>query len=469
MKLELDNIEPPVKELPKFQLAEDQLAAVEELTKWWNGKDQDFILCGCPGTGKTFLARYFINSLRGVVPLFTAPTNEAVRQLELSLQGAALTKTTYSALGLSLSMQSHKQKIYQRQLPDDFNDFNLLVVDEASMAGLRNKGEKNSHDLLIDYVRRAGMRTIWLGDWAQLPPIEATDGDSPIFNLGIPSYELSTIKRHSGDILDWAMALRAEIDKPVRNMPEPPSGVKTVKRNSAGLIDFTDDQFDHIISGQGRVITWTNGVTKYSKLPGVNEYNFAVRSRLFGEGLARESLIYPTDRILFASPLILASDGKHETLAFEDLLTDKIKFEVKASVNSKAEVLKAEYFLLMGVECWKTELEMEGGRNEIAYIPTKLGEVIKAAFEGDIRKRAIAAGAQKEASKLWEFYHTYRQCFADIKHIYCITGHRSQGSTISEVFVDVGNILQNRDRKIAFKNLYVSATRAKDSLYLVRG
>jgi hypothetical protein len=263
------------------------------------------------------------------------------------------------------------------------------------------------------------------------------------------------------------MALREEILKPVRNMPEPPEGVQTIKRNSAGLIDFTESQFDKIVNDAGRIIVWTNSSSAYCKIAGVNQYNAAIRERFFGVSQARESNIYPTDRILFASPLIIAE--YHEDLTFEKLLDKKTKFEIKASVNSKAEVLMAEKFLLMDIECWKTELEAEGGSNLIAYIPTKLGEQQKAAREKQIRELAIGAGNQRDASKYWEYYHTYRQCFADVKHTYCITGHRSQGSTIEEVFVDVGNLLQNRDRKVAFKNLYVSATRAKDSLNLIRG
>lgn len=459
--------EPKAEEKLSFQLTEGQAGAITELNNWWKGTEQNIILSGSPGTGKTFLAKYFIKGLKSAVPIFTAPTNEAVRQLELSLDGSAPTRTTYSAFGLALSMHSYKQKIYQRALPEDFNDYNLLIVDEASMAGMMDKKQKDAHALLMDYVLASGMRTIWLGDWAQLPPVESENGISPVFEQGFKTLELTQVKRHAGAILDFAIELRKIITQPIKNLPAIPEGVETINRNSDKMINFTASEFEEIISDNARIICWTNSSTKYSTLPGVAQYNKMVRSRLFGEELAAASDIYPTDRILFASPLMELKDTSLEELAFEKLL--EAEFSILCSVNAKAEVLRAEIAMVMGVECWKTELEVEGNFNCIAYIPTNAGKVEKENIEKRLRELAANCSNGKEAETGWRYYHTFRQCFADVKHTYCVTGHRSQGSTIDKVYVDVGNMLQNRDRLVAFKNLYVAATRARNSLSLIRG
>lgn len=469
-KFEVGYLAPETVAAASFKLTEDQQNAITELTDWWNlpagHKDyQNIILSGSPGTGKTFLARYFIKSLSKAVPLFTAPTNEAVRQLELSLQGDAPAKTTYSALGLTLSTHSFKQKIYQRQLPEDFYDYNLLAVDECSMAGKQDTTKENSHRLLMDYVLDAGMRTIWLGDWAQLPPVDSEDGTSPVFGCGFKTLELAQVKRHAGDILDFAMLLRSEIQKPVKNLPQIPTDIPTVKRNARGMFDLTPDMFNKIVEDEARIICWTNDTIRGTKLPGVNQYNSMIRSRLFGEELAKASDIYPTDRILFTSPLVIAD--KHEELTLETVL--RAEFEMFASVNTRAEVLSAKPITIMGIECWKTELELEGGVDTIAYIPTNEGQRQKTEFEKKLRKEAVDAGSQKDAAEKWHFYHTWRQCFCEFKHTYCITGHRAQGASIPEVYVDVNNMLYNRDRLVAFKNLYVAATRAQRSLNLIRG
>jgi hypothetical protein len=459
-------------ETKEFKLTPSQDAAIKDLSTWWQmNKNSDapafvrnnIVLKGGPGTGKTFLAKYFAEQLPECVPLFTAPTNEAVRQLEISLQGKSPTKTTYSALGLKLSMRSFKQKIYQSKLPSDFDNYNLLVVDESSMAGLRDKTEKGAADDLMDYVLGCGMRVIWLGDWAQLPPVSSTTGESPVFEQKFPEIELLEVKRHSGDILQFASMIREELKKPVRNLPkEIPAGVSIKNRDSAGMMAFTADEFQAIIEDRARILTWTNGVTKYSKVPGVNEYNTRIRHALFGAELAEESDIWPSDRILMASPLMGTDD--QEKLSMENLMS--AEWKMLASVNTRAEVLSVEPCTILGVECHKTLVELEGGTDSTIYIPTKVGQLVKSAQEKVLMDLAIKAGDAQLAGKAWTVYHTYRQAFADVKHTYCVTTHRSQGSTIPHVFVDVGNILQNRDRLVAFKSLYVASTRAAESLTL---
>lgn len=448
-------------------LTEGQQDSLDQLKSWWESNEKNIVLSGAPGTGKTFTAKLFADTMKGSVPLFTAPTNEAVRQLELSLKGSSPTKTTYAALGLTLSRTSYNQKIYQKALPKDFFDYNILIVDEGSMVGKQDTNEKGSHKLLMDYVLETGMRTVWLADWAQLPPVESKDGTSPLFNQGFQTLELTQVKRHSGPILEYALMLRDTLDKPVKNLPKFIDGIELTNRNSSGLINFSDEAFEKIITDQARVITWTNGATNYCRIPGVREYNASVRARLFGEALAKASDIYPTDRLLFASPLIKYKTD-YETVEFSEKLT-KLESGSIASVNSRAEVMHVSTVTVMGVECHKTELELEGGQNTTAYIPTHAGKLEKAKKDKFLRDQALKADGDLEAGKCWNLYHTFQEFFADVKHTYCITGHRSQGSTIPEVYVDVGNMLQNRDRLVAFKNLYVASTRARDKLTYIRG
>lgn len=69
-------------------------------------------------------------------------------------------------------------------------------------------------------------------------------------------------------------------------------------------------------------------------------------------------------------------------------------------------------------------------------------------------------------SNLWEFlYANFIDVFADISYGYCITSHKSQGSTYHTAFVDVGNILNfNRSVVDGLKCLYTSVTRPSNNL-----
>lgn len=70
--------------------------------------------------------------------------------------------------------------------------------------------------------------------------------------------------------------------------------------------------------------------------------------------------------------------------------------------------------------------------------------------------------------RLWEFYY-YKiiDKFADISYGYCITVHKSQGSTYNNVFVDFNNILSsNFQENQKVKCIYTAVTRASLKLRL---
>jgi hypothetical protein len=458
-----------------FKPTEGQAEAIDALTNWWvNGKEQSFIISGMAGTGKTAITSLFTESCKGVVPSFTAPTNEAARALELALKGKnANIRTSYNLLGLALSNRSFKQEIYQRKLPDDFKDFNLMIVDEASMAGMRNRNVQHSRDLLIDFAIASGIRVVWLGDWAQLPPVESIDGESPIFKLGISEIELTEVKRHEGAVLDFCLSLREVLKKPIRNFPDSydKTEIPSLKRNAEGLAELPTDDFDKIVSGDGSIIVWTNQKTVKSTIPGVKEYNAAIRFRLFGK-LALEEYILPKDEILFSSvvngllytDIDLNSERLVEKLSLTDFVNagKSIALYKIASTNTRATVMFTEKTTVFGVEVYRAKVQVDSCRDAIVYIPTFTGQKQLESLKTSLRKRATMP-------EHWEIYHAVSSLFCEAKHTYCMTAHRSQGSNIDWVYPDIGNMLQNRDRLVAFKLIYVAATRAKKGLGLIRG
>lgn len=437
----------------------EQEAALSYAMDWWRSPSKNLVISGEPGTGKTWLTKYLVNRLRGAVPLYTAPTNEAVRQLQLSLGSEAATKTTFSAFGLTLATWVEHPFIIQGRVPEDLNDFNLLVVDEASMVGKKEKEQQAKR--LADYVLTYGIKTIWLGDDFQLPPIESEDGTSPIFKEDWPRIHLTQVVRHDGPILQFARALREEIKKPVKNLPSPPEGIDSL-RMEAFLQSISEsfpseEIYSDLIEGNGRMICWTN--------PQVDKINRQVRNRRFGADVAGKYFVCPEDNILLTKPLVF-----HPYMEkLETKLSSLENLERHYSINTKGEVLKVSETEIFGVPCYKVHMEMETGNDGTAYIPTLAGEKL---YKNLIKSLTDAAKAEQKGTaqaRAWELKHAVDSCFAKMKHSYAITGHRSQGSTIDSVYVDVANMLQNRDRLVAFKNLYVASTRAKNKLTLVRG
>ena len=71
-------------------------------------------------------------------------------------------------------------------------------------------------------------------------------------------------------------------------------------------------------------------------------------------------------------------------------------------------------------------------------------------------------------TRLWEYlYYQILDVFADINYGYCMTVHKSQGSTYDNVYVDINNILTVKiDDSQKTKCLYTAITRAANNLKL---
>lgn len=70
-------------------------------------------------------------------------------------------------------------------------------------------------------------------------------------------------------------------------------------------------------------------------------------------------------------------------------------------------------------------------------------------------------------TRLWEyFYYNFIDIFADISYGYCITVHKSQGSTFDDVYIDSKNILKYNN-KDTLNCLYTATTRASKTINLL--
>ena len=66
------------------------------------------------------------------------------------------------------------------------------------------------------------------------------------------------------------------------------------------------------------------------------------------------------------------------------------------------------------------------------------------------------------------FYESLIDIFADISYGYCITTHKSQGSTFSNVYVDMNNIiLKNQNHEESYRCLYTAITRTSEKLNIL--
>jgi exodeoxyribonuclease V alpha subunit len=160
-----------------------------------------FILTGAPGTGKTYTLRRIIEQFVEWNKLIAlaAPTGKAAKRMT---EVIGMQATTVHRL-LGPEPRTFKGQLYfgftrgvGDPLPDD-----LLVVDEFSMVDI---------SLAASLLRAVatGTRVLIVGDHYQLPSVGPGAVLRDLLAAGVPSYELTEIKRNTGDIVQACHAIK---------------------------------------------------------------------------------------------------------------------------------------------------------------------------------------------------------------------------------------------------------------------
>jgi exodeoxyribonuclease V alpha subunit len=163
------------------------------------------LLCGYAGTGKSFS---LVQLLRILLPIFTAqhiaiaaPTGRAAVRIKevMAEYGISLhASTIHSLLGVKTVEGGgwHFRHNEENPLP-----YKLLIFDELSMAGtplMRDVFAARAEDCLV----------LGLGDTAQLAPVEHGAPLRDMIAAGVPSCELTEVRRNAGGIVRGCNLIR---------------------------------------------------------------------------------------------------------------------------------------------------------------------------------------------------------------------------------------------------------------------
>ena len=177
-----------------------------------------FILTGAPGTGKTYTLRRIIEQFvqwNHLVDL-AAPTGKAAKRMTevIGLQASTIHRL------LGPEARTFRGELYFGFTHGIGNPLktDLLVVDEFSMVDI---------SLAASLLRAVaiGTRVLIVGDHYQLPSVGPGAVLRDLLAAGVPSYELTEIKRNTGDIVQACHAIKD--GRPVVPSPrlEPESGL----------------------------------------------------------------------------------------------------------------------------------------------------------------------------------------------------------------------------------------------------
>jgi len=417
-----------------IELNQKQRNAVDFMHDFTKSAQRMMVLEGFAGTGKTTCVQTFAKE-SGKRIAFTAPTNKATKVLRnmASEEVDVACCTIYSLLGLILDGSGEIREV-KAEGENRADQFDVIVVDEGSMVG----------DNLFNHIGQAastyGVQIIFMGDPAQLPPVNETH--SPVFDLG-QKITLTEVMRHDNQILALATNIRqaiygeAELNLVADN--DESGGVFIANgsrfRNQLER-GFTSETYkDH--SDSFKTIAWRN-VT-------VNAHNDFIRSCMYGDPLPEPFEL--GERIVACAPVLdlvsRLSSGPTELVLHTDEEATVEQIEVTEHPiykNIMCDVVKVQddYGSVWGT-CYTVNRESKGAH--------------KALMDD------LANAAKKDRSR-WGAFWDAKDSFHDLRPCHAITAHRSQGSTYETVFVNVADILLNRNRTEALKCLYVAVSRA---------
>lgn len=411
----------------ELKLSNDQTAAWEKLQKWVTNDKPYFVLKGFAGTGKTYLLQ-LLNKLP-VSIFYSAPTNKAAKVLGKSV--GCIAKTTYSMLGLRMEQVEDELVLTATGNPPYFPRGSILVIDEASMVGTQ------LFTAIQEACERCGIKILFVGDPAQLPPVGETSSKSWRVTEDPDSKAmLKEVMRYDNQLLVLATSLRDCIKNkdwvsPLRN-----------DHTDAGIWKWrSQDIFERnlvkqVLSGDlldTKVIAWRNKT--------VNRYNALIRKTL---GYTDTYCV--NDVLLLAEPI----EDNGSLIAHTD-----DEYVIQNIHDSSVTLDKGD-----AIDTW--QLHVTGDQSLVLNIAKDQSQVDSVLA----RKARIARGCSGSHRRMaWQDFWATKARFNKVRYGYALTAHRAQGSTYKNVWLDQMDILANHNKREAFRCLYVAATRPTTNLY----
>lgn len=478
-------------------LTPQQTTAFNTLYAFLTGKTDHSmaVLGGFAGSGKTFLVSRLILALQDkYIPVaVAAPTNKAVRVLREKIIDAGLELgddineeptdnhfeknkkksgwisfgSIHSLLGLQLSEREDGSQECKSAREPSIHEYQVVIIDECSMIGA---------DLF--HRIRASKRTtrvLFVGDPAQLPPIEPRENISPTFSKVMLQVMLSDVVRQAADnpIIKLSMLLRkfiesesradcASISSVLPPLNEHPAAAMVVGGSNT-IVQFA--LYEIKAGRDARILAFTNAtVLAYNKtiheaLHGFGEFPFAV-----GE------------------PVIMHSQCDARVCE-EDGTPGVVKATLITSEEAVIrEIRDGNHPMWPNIRASIVILERDGGSMVAVYVPYVQAEIdyavdaqfaewrkLKAesneAFNRGDRYlgRECHEKAKEASSRAWML----RKSFAPLRHAYALTSHKSQGSTFDTAIVDLNDMAKMRSAFQFNRGLYVAATRPRQYLAIV--
>lgn len=473
---------------------QDQVNAYNGLIEFINSefdpKDYKRALVGFAGSGKTFLLKRIINdcNLSFSVIGLAAPTHKAKRILKENISGLNITVNSLASdLGLKPNYNAEKFDIDNPPFDPygriKIEDYKLYIVDEASMIpdkdnyGRPNRGLRT---FLEKYCLNNQCKIIYVGDDAQLNPV----GENYISAFkGIKSYHLNEIVRQEKDnpVAYLLELLRYDVFNKTATFINYISRnkIKFDVNNVKGYqvcngSEFSNEIYKYFSDEQitknidfSRVICYTNASVSY--------WNKFIRNNIIKD--SEKSIISKHDLLL--SYITIVNEFNEAIIENgEEYIIDDIVNYVHPKYQLKGYMVK--FISIHGGKVTKPLFVIDYTNPFTIQMYLKISN----SLINDAKKAGSATRAQR-----WRDYFKFKESCLLLADIYksdrstilfgrnidygfAITSHKSQGSTYDTAFVDVYDIVFDKNGRPytnieeVNRRLYVACSRCRNKLYL---
>ncbi len=454
----------------------DQRAAFGRLVKYVRDPNDRsvYVLKGWAGTGKTFCISYFINYL--LDELFedkswykiavTGPTNKSVRVIKKSTgiyNHRVSFLTIHKLLGLKekITGDGVQEFVNDPTQPSKITKIKLLIIDEVSML----------NDELFEQVikKRNDIKIICMGDPAQIPPVGKPDcipfREELSEEYDIKTIELKTVMRQKLDnpIISSSVLIRNNVTEsdpgvePNTVVNENGEGIEFLNLNNPeqrkSISDivaryFKTSEFEND-SEFAKIIAWRNKT--------VATMNSVVRRVIYGDERISEKIL-EGEKLIANNPYIVMGTVVFNTN--DEFTVESFKIKTKKYRVEEAE----ENIKFYEASVWYYD-DNDTRQVEVIEILHEDSEYEFNRLANILKRIAIQ---KKGKDKSWINYYDFIREFADVSYAYCITAHKSQGSTYEISVVMEDDIDMNWDVVERNRIKYTSYTRAKKKLYVLK-
>ena len=452
----------------KFEPTASQVKGFEKIAHFLSDAPEDSLLLikGYAGTGKTTLIGHLVQQLSKIKKksILLAPTGRAAKVLSAYAGKSAFTihkkiyfpKADTGGGGVQFSLKENK------------HTHTIFIVDESSMIGddrQQSKLFENGsllHDLVHYVTNGENCKLIFVGDTAQLPPVNlgispALDEDELAvqFNTAIYSITLEDVVRQeaeSGVLFNATQIRELLVEDQFDGFKFKLDGFKDVFRILEGneFLELLNNALDEDGIDQTILIVRSN--------KRANLYNKSIRERI----LFLESDLAVGDQLMVVKNnyFWLGDDSQPGFIANGDVIR----------INRVNKYVDRYDMKFAEVNVQMVDYPNEPDFDTVLLLETLASETANLGYEqSQLLYQKVSLDHAHEKSNYKRFLKVKTDPYFNalqVKYSYAITCHKSQGGQWKNVFVEQP-YLPNGPNKDYYRWLYTAITRAKERLFLI--